>query len=363
MISARSALTLAALGALFASGCTEQSFFVGDDDPLPGISPGEIMGRVCDPSGRTWLADAVAYTHVLSADGSRIIDSRYAYTDRDGYWYMDDLPAEREYTFYVQYGNEVLETHTMFLEDSQSVRLEEPDCFDPLALDVAIVTGDYDDFSLVLNNLGFANYQLIDGQDYTELTDFLQDETALSQFDMIFFNGGHIEEDVIYNEDDEVDGTATVSTVVLNLQNYVAGGGVVYGSDWAYDVIEAGWPDRIDWVGSDNTPNEAQVGDYDLVEAAVSDAALASWLDSNYIQVEYDLAVWPPIESVSGSVSTHIAGNVDYRLGTSVYTLSAVPLLVSFTDGEGKVVFSTFRLARNSSTEMMLVLQYMMYNL
>ena len=215
----------------------------------------------------------------------------------------------------------------------------------------------------MLNNLGFANYQLIDGQNYGDVTDFLLDETALSQFDMVFFNGGHIEEDVIYDEDDTVDGTETVAGVITNLQNYVQGGGVVYGSDWAYDVIEAGWPDRIDWVGSDNTPNDAQVGDYDLVEAAVSDGALAGWLDSNLIAVEYDLAVWPPIEKVSGSVSTHIAGNVNYRLGTNVYTLSAVPLLVSFTDGEGKVVFSTFRLARNSSTEMMLVLQYMMYSL
>ena len=360
---ARTAAALSLISGISLAGCTEQSFFVGTEDEPPGIEPGQIIGRVCDPSGRTWLADAVAYTHVLSADGTRILDTKYAYTDRDGYWYMDELPAERTYTFYVQYGSEILDTFTMFVEDSQSIKLEEPDCFDPLALDVAIITGDYDDFSLVLNNLGFANYQLIDGQNYGDVTDFLLDETALSQFDMVFFNGGHIEEDVIYDEDDTVDGTETVAGVVTNLQNYVQGGGVVYGSDWAYDVIEAGWPDRIDWVGSDNTPNDAQVGDYDLVEAAVSDGSLAGWLDSNYISVEYDLAVWPPIEKVSGSVSTHIAGNVNYRLGTNVYTLSAVPLLVSFTDGEGKVVFSTFRLARNSSTEMMLVLQYMMYSL
>ncbi len=355
-------LALAGIAAIH-TGCTEQSFFVGKDDPMPGVEPGEVIGRVCDPSGRTWLPDAVAYTHVLSTDGSRILDTRYAYTDRDGYWYMDDLPAERTYTFYVQYGSEVLESFDLFIDDSDSIKLEEPDCFDPLALDVAIVTGDYDDFSLVLNNLGFANYQLIDGQNETEMVDFLSDETALSQFDMVFFNGGHIEEDVFYDEDDDIDGTTQIAAVVSNLQAYVDNGGVVYGSDWAYDVIEAGWPDRIDWVGTDGTPNDAQVGDYALVEAAVSDASLADWLGSNYIDVEYDLAVWPPIEDTTGSVSTHLAGNVDYRLGTNVYTLSAVPLLVSFTSGEGKVVFSTFRLARNSSTDMMLVLQYMMYNL
>lgn len=360
---ALSTLVLAGLSGPALVGCTEQTFFVGDKESDPGISPGQIMGRVCDPSGRSWLADAVAYTHIYSTDGTSLIDTKLAYTDRDGYWQMSDLPAEREYTFYVQYGNEVLEEHTLFLEDSESVRLEEPDCFDPLALDVAIVIGDYDDFSLVLDTLGFANYELVDGLDSIELSDFLLDETAMSQYDMIFFNGGHVEDGIVYDSTDDATTTAQVESIVGNLQAYVEAGGVVYGSDWAYDVVEAGWPDRVDWVGSDDTPDDAQVGDYDFVEAAVSDAALGDWLGSNTIDIEYDLAVWPPIEEVSGSVSVHLSGDVDYRIGTDSYTLPAVPLMVSFSDGEGKVVFSTFRLARNSSTDMMLVLQYMMYNL
>ena len=65
----------------------------------------------------------------------------------------------------------------------------------------------------------------------------------------------------------------------------------------------------------------------------------------------------------SASVTTHLSGGVAYRVGTETYNLADVPLMVSFTAGEGKVVFSTFRVARNGSQEMLEVLQYIMYNL
>ncbi|HCH64867.1 MAG TPA: hypothetical protein DFR83_18825, partial [Deltaproteobacteria bacterium] len=82
------------------------------------------------------------------------------------------------------------------------------------------------------------------------------------------------------------------------------------------------------------------------------------------IDIEYDLPVWPPIESVDeNAVTTHLEGNVSYRIGTETYELVDAPLLVSFTSGEGKVVFSTFRVAKNGTSEMMEILQYMMYYL
>ena len=116
-------------------------------------------------------------------------------------------------------------------------------------------------------------------------------------------------------------------------------------------------------MGDDGTPNDAEVGEYDWVTAAVSDAALADWLGGDYVDVEYDLPVWPPIESAQGYVSVHLSGNIQYRIGQDVYNLAAVPMLVSFSSGEGKVAFSTFRVAPNASADVMLVLQYMMYNL
>ena len=51
---------------------------------------GRIEGRTCDPSGRSWLASAMAYTNVVR-DGV-LEETRVAYSDRDGFWLLEDLP-------------------------------------------------------------------------------------------------------------------------------------------------------------------------------------------------------------------------------------------------------------------------------
>lgn len=324
------------------------------------ILPGTISGRICDPSGRLWLADALVYVNLVDSDGV-IYDTVEAYSDIDGYWTLPELPGEREYTVYVQYGSEVLDTEVVWVPSATAVDLPEPDCFDPLSLDIAIVTGDYDNFDIVLNQLGFTNYEIVDGQDGDALNSFLGSPDELARFDIIFFNGGFVEDGVIY----DLSGAAAAQTAqnVQNVVDYVHGGGTVFGSDWSYDLIELGWPSQIDWVGADEVPDDAQKGDYDLVNAAVSDAAMAEFLGKSYLDVQYDLPVWPPIVATDVAVSVHLSGTVPYSDGLNEYTLTAVPLLVSFNSQEGKVAFSTFRVVPNSTDDMLGILQYMMYQL
>lgn len=344
---------------VFASlmGCNESSFFVKDDLELEGPKPGSVEGRVCDPSGRTWLADAKVYTHLFSPSG-HLYETRLVYTDRDGRWILEELPPEYTYQIFVQYGDDIIETHEAYVGDEDVVYIEEPDCFDPLTLNVAVVKGDYDDFDLVLERMGFANYTLVDGLLASDAQDFFGDLEAMGQYDLIFVNGGFVEEGVITSED------GSHEIYLQNIRDYVSGGGAIYASDWAYDVVELGWPERLDFAGDDTVIDDAQVGEYDLVTSNIVDASLSSWLDSPTIDIEYDLPVWPPIESVDeAAVTTHLQGNVSYRIGTETYALVDAPLLVSFTSGEGKVVFSTFRVAKNGTSEMMEILQYMMYYL
>ncbi len=374
----RASFAIFSLSALAMAACSSDTSFTPDQEEYRVVSPGEIAGRVCDPSGKTWLQDAQVYTHIKTGD--TIIDTQIVYTDRDGFFLLESLPGEQEYDLFMQYGNIRLldqESYGVWVGDGERVEMNEPDCFDPLQIDVAIVSGSYDSFELVLTNMGFANYIEVDGLDRSELTGFLSDADTLASFDIIFFNGGHLEEDILYapaEDDDDIglgddggaDDTGTVEiseTIMQNLRDYVTNGGSIYASDWSYDVVEQGWPDRIDFVGDDSTPDAAQLGEYDLVNAAVSDGALADWLDTDHIEIEYDLPVWAPVESTSDSVSIHLAGNIAYRQGQATYNISNAPLLVSFTSGEGKVVYSTFRVAKNASSEILQVLQYMMYNL
>ncbi|MEC8422975.1 MAG: hypothetical protein VX000_04310 [Myxococcota bacterium] len=358
---AHSALFAGILSTGLLTGCNESSFFVKGDPEPPAPENGVVQGRVCDPSGRTWLADALVYTHLTTSDG-RIIETATAYSDRDGFWYIDSLPPEREYTFYVQYGDDLIETHTLWVDDGDEVALEEPDCFDPLQLDVAVVAGDYDNFDFVLDDMGFANYYVVNGLLESELSTFLMDLEAMNTYDIIFLNGGHVEENIIYDLEDS-DAPAQVATIRQNLFDYVQAGGTLYASDWAYDAVETVWPDRIEWVGDDAVPDDAQHGEYDLVTANIRDAAMADWLGRATLDVEFDLPVWPPMESVDGSVTTHLEGNISYRIGTSSYNLAQAPIMASFTSGEGRVVFSSFRVAKNGTSDMLLLLQYMMYNL
>ncbi len=352
--------------ALVACGSDTSVKIIPDDNVA--VSPGSIAGRVCDPSGKNWLQDAEVFTNIMN--GSVVMETRQVYTDRDGYFLLEDLPGDSVYDIYVRNGYVPLtdqESHDVYVGDGAEVVLDDPPCFDPLQINVAIVNGSYDEFALVLQNMGFSNYTEIDGLNRTELTGFLTDLNTLQSYDVIFFDGGIEEQDIFYlaegvEEDPKV--TETFETVLANLGEYVRGGGSIYASDWSYDIIERVWPDRIDFVGNDLTADAAQLGEYGIVNAAVSDGAMESWLGTQYISVEYDLPVWAPIESVDNDlVTVHLKGNVSYRVGTATYSLPQVPLLVSFSSGEGRVAYSTFRVAKNASAEMLLVLQYMMYSL
>jgi len=343
---------------LVIAGCSEQ---VIRNNPDFGNLPtkGAIQGRVCDPTGRSWLPDALAYTNIVDDDGV-IVDVKRAYSDRDGYWTLPDLEGDREYTVYVQWQNETVDEFTVNVPYGETVQLEEPDCFDPLELDVALVTGDYDDVNLVLEGMGFANFTTVEGSSPDDLRAFLTDIEEMRQYDLIFFNGGHAEAGLIYPD---ADGNDSSEAILANIRQYVTEGGAVYASDWAYDVIERGWPNAIDFQGDDAVPNAAQLGDYDVVDAAVRDQALATFLGADQIEVDYDLPVWPPILSVQGYVSTHLTGTVHYREGTEAIALPDVPLLVSFSTGEGRVGFSTFRVAANQNEQMLSLLQYIMSEL
>ena len=91
------------------------------------LEPGSILGRVCDPSGQHWLPDAMVYSHLTDDSGKRY-DTRVSYTDRDGYFLLDPMPAGKVHTIYVQYDEVVFETYEAEVQESEDVVLDEPDC-------------------------------------------------------------------------------------------------------------------------------------------------------------------------------------------------------------------------------------------
>jgi len=326
----------------------------------PGVPPppGSIPGRACAPSGASWLADGLVYTNITDSAG-KVIDVRRSFSDRDGYWTLPDLEPNREYTVYIQSGADVIFTETFLVRDNEDIIVPEPVCFDPQAMNIAVVAGDYDNMQRLLNQMGFINFTIIDGTNFDELKGFLTRPENLEPFDVIFLNGGHVEEGIFYSSDVT---NRTPEIVSVLLEEYVWNGGNVVASDWAYDDIELVWPNAIDFLGDDLEPNAAQLGEYSNFQATVTDNTLEDFMGTANVEIEYDLPVWPPMLEVEDYVSVHLRGDVSYREGTESYVLEDVPLLVSFSGGEGRVAFSTFRVAANQSEQMGLIYQYIMYN-
>lgn len=335
------------LGALLAAGCKNDSGLARVVDPGTGDLV-VIEGRVCDPERGTWLEGATVYMHLFTEDGTHY-DTKMDETDATGSFQLTDIPVNGLQPIYVQYGNEVIDQFQVNVpEGATYVTLPDPDCGGGEAA-FAVVSGDYDDFAATLQELGFGDFDLINGLTGDELVQFLSSEAGLNGYDAIFFGGGHLEEDVIYDSDGS-GSTKQVEAVKAAVRAYVEGGGIIVATDWSYDLIEAIWPEKVEFLGEDTIPDDAQRGETGTVNANVADSAMATAIGTSEVEISLDLIEWPLIESADPSTTVHLLADVRYRSGEVTQDLAASPLLVSFQAGSGTVWFSSFRFGANTET-------------
>ncbi len=315
---------------------------------VPGGDLVIVEGRVCDPDRGTWLEGATVYMHLFTEDGTHY-DTKVDETDEVGSFQLVDIPVSGLQPIYVQYGNAVIDQYQVVAPEGQTyITLPDPDCGGGAAA-FAVVSGDYDDFAATLQTMGYGDFDLINGQTGDELVQFLSSEAALASYDAIFFGGGHLEEDVIYDTDGS-DAAGSVPAVLAALQAYVEGGGTIVVTDWSYDLVEQIWPDKVEFLGNDDYVDDAQRGETGMVSADVVDEDLASRLGQSTVQVSFDLMEWPVIESTGSDTTVLLRGDVTYREGQQTTNLSDKPLLVSFTAGSGTVWLSSFRFGPNTET-------------
>ncbi|HHO53509.1 MAG TPA: hypothetical protein ENK18_22220 [Deltaproteobacteria bacterium] len=317
---------------------------------LPASDPDlSISGRVCHPETQLWVSNALVYTHLYDLSDV-VYDSRSVTSDEIGAYTLSDLVPNRDYEIYVQVGHEIIDKFIVPV-GNEPVVLPPGGCAPDSELSVAVVTGAYDDFAALLSSIGINSVKVVDGQVGSTLLDFLEDPANLGQHDVVLFDGGHQEQGIIY-------GGGASATIQDNLRAYVRSGGVVYATDWSYDVVEQIWPDALELFGDDTIPDDAQVGDTDTITAEVLDPQLASALSKDTLDLSYDLPTWPVIEDTSAEVTIHLQGDAPWRDGLSSGTVPGAPLLVSFPDGDGRVWLSTYRSAANQGDEMLEVLSY-----
>lgn len=326
--------------ALVLVGCENESNLARVPD-MYGHGDGAISGRVCDPERYVWLEGATVYLHVIDSSGE-LRDTRKTTSDEDGWWVLDDL-ASGTYTVYVQYGSTTVDMFDAKVTSGSETEVPSGACSGSADVEVAVVTGDFDDFDAVLEAVGIGGAHDVDGQTGAELLQFLENPTEMARYDAIFFAGGHLEEGIFYSAEA---GDETVALVKDNLKSYVSDGGIVFASDWSYDVIEETWPGQIDFLGN-GEPDSAQIGEPELLVADVTSSNLEDALGKDTVKMDHDLDAWPVIDAVGDEARVFLSADAHWRKGMETSVEENSPLLVEFELGKGAVVFTTFRMSAN----------------
>lgn len=253
---------------------------------------------------------------------------------------------------------------TLLLPVALAVACKNDQGFQEVEFDgIAVVTGDFDYVEETLIRLdiaytpyeGFISRAVYDPEVKAEGFSLKAEQLFLGQiegsneirlFDAVFVNSGARGFGLFeYNGVEEDDSLVTDPDVIANVVEYVEKGGTLVVSDWAYELVETAWPDRIDFVRDDAVLDDAQNGTSELVEARVLDEEIKTELGGvEQIDLQYDFSHWAAIESVGTDVAVLLEGDITYRVSDAAgdVPLEGVPLLVSFEVGKGLVLYSTF---------------------
>lgn len=321
--------------------------------PPPPEGSGTVEGRVCAPDGSTWLADATVWVEL--PDGTRVETT----TDGDGNYSLVGVPPGTQ-TLHIQKGS-FSTTVIVEVPEDGVVTLPEADCaIQQDDLRIAVVSGAWDNVRQVLVSVGVDPATITDyegepgGFFGTEPSEWagqlLGDYATLAQYDIVFLNCGL--DDVSYLDS---------PTYAANLRQFVSEGGSLYVSDQAYDIVEATFPDFIDFYDEDTMPQSAQKGAAaDNIIGTVSDPALSASLGAQTIELHYPLLAWAVMQSVTDDVRVYIRGDAPVSGGQ---TLDEVPHTVGFQVGEGKVIYTSFHQEPGIAVMQERVLQLLVFEL
>lgn len=248
--------------------------------------------------------------------------------------------------------------------------------------ELAVVLGDFDNVGDSLVGLGIAiteydgfivqaTYEPEDertqrGEMSLQVEDLLTrfDSTGrieINNYNAVFLNSGTRGLNAWqYNDAFSADDTLLLDTEAIdNACGFVQTGGVLVVSDWSYDLVEACFPDAVEFAGDDTVIDGAQLGQAGEVLAAVDDADMREAAGSDAISLLYNYSAWAVMEEAGQGTEVLLSGDVQYQPSPSepVATLTGVPLMVRFQSGQGYVIYSSFHWgAQNpSQTEALLL--------
>lgn len=259
------------------------------EDPAPTvIQTGKVEGKVTANNGTKAIGGAIVFT----------IDSNHkvyhTYSDADGNFSL--TAPEGSTTLHIQTGDgrnfrteipvtvKKNETITVPVTESKLTQVAK----------MAYVKGNYDEIEDIVTALGYTA---------TEITyQDLKNLNKISQYDIIFLNCG--------SRGITETGTSTPSNDVLvytNLSTFVTNGGSLYSSDWASAYLVGGDTNTnmCNAAGgfiNDNLLCLKNIGTATTyANCSVSNAALATAVGFNTLDITYDIGQWEKIQTYDSS--------------------------------------------------------------
>jgi hypothetical protein len=323
----------------------EQSADCGIPDPL---STGFVVGNVCAPETLNEpLEGAEVTVRYTGDDGVNYVDGPF-FSLADGSFIVDPIGptpatnvvirAEKDgyaYTWNVP-------TVANRVDDGDGIQLTAEDSCEPLVTDTdqlyLVVTGQYDRIQDVLERMDLDNVTLHDGNPASNswAESLLATRDYINTFDAVFINCGVSEGEVA---------AGLSPNAINNLRTYVAQGGALYVSDWAYGIVEQAFPDKINFYGDDTTNDTAEVAIGGTYTANVIDEGLQEVVGTSF-QIDISFQLGTVIQEVAPDVTIYLETDMQYRreVGGDVIAdiIRDTPVTVGFKHGVGTVIYTSF---------------------
>ncbi len=324
-----------------------------EDCVKSGLS--NIEGQICANAPGNWLANARVSTTVEGSVSE-------VTTDIDGRYTLRGLPPGA-YKVKVEKGAYVLE-FDVETQASKTTRLEQPMCT-PANIPVVVVSGEFDAIQKVMRRLQFSNVTVWQGYpDHSEVKDLAAQRTdpwcaalldgaapEIFNYKIAMFNSRYDLTDV------GAYGSEQYERRLATLRRFVEEGGFLYVSDWAYDLLGSSFGAPVSFYGN-GMQKAARLGVANTYKGTITEPSLSTLMAATELTVIMKNE-WAVLGTLGPAVKTYATATV----GISGQAEAAVPLLVSFAIGKGRVVFSSFATKDVSSTQIDKVMEFLVFEL
>lgn len=341
-------------------------------EPLGDVpQPGAISGRVCDPSAaQDGIYGARVYVVVeVTADSTREITT---VTDSEGNFLLEGVPAGT-YTVYVERGSFRTELPEVTVEEELTTELDTDACLAPTTVTMTVFEG-HDSVEEVLERLGYLDYTMVptfyrpqDRDDTTPswIVEAFYRYEDFAANDILFINCGAHEWALDRATEEEL------AIAFENLRRFVVEGGSIYLSDWSYDLLEALYPDAVDWMGADALYNDAEHGLAQFFVGEVLDTEIAAVLGLDRASLRYEQNRIAIPETLGEGANALIVADIEVEdIDGQSLELLDVPVLFEFRPPvltpnaqPGRIIYTTFHNGSSNTPDMDEVLRAIIFAL